>query len=98
MRGIHTVRNYVGEARAGRRMLERSGLGVSSLERMCGVRILQTGDSKRRKDDDQKNYDEKDRMLSAVGSFIVSLLLLFMFSGSSGGGRGRGAGLKVSAA
>jgi len=96
VRGIHTVRNYVGEARAARRMLERSGLGVSSLERMCGVRMLHTGDSRRQKDDDQKNDDEKDRMLSAlktaVGFFFVPLLLLFMFSGSSGGGGGGGGG------
>eukprot|EP00092_Neocalanus_flemingeri_P024531 GFUD01026605.1.p1 GENE.GFUD01026605.1~~GFUD01026605.1.p1 ORF type:complete len:767 (+),score=233.55 GFUD01026605.1:666-2966(+) len=93
-RGIHTIRNYAGEARAARRMLERSGLGVKSLERICGVRMIHTGDPKRQKDNDQKNDDEKDRMLSAlktaVGFFIVPLLLLLMFSGAGGGGGGGG--------
>jgi len=90
--GVH-VRNYLGEARATKRMIERSGLGVSSLERMCGVRMIHTGNSRRQKDDGQKNDDEKERMISAlktaIGFFFVPLLLLLMFSGSGGGGGGR---------
>jgi spastic paraplegia protein 7 len=92
LRGVH-VRNYLVEARATKRMIERSGLGVSSLERMCGVRMIHTGNSRRQKEDGQKNDDEKERMISAlktaIGFFFVPLLLLLVFSGSGGGGGGR---------
>jgi len=93
-RSLHTIRNLSGEAKAARKMLERSRLGIQSLERICGVKMLHTGESRRQKDEHEKNDDEKDRMLSAlktaVGFFFVPLLLLLMFSGSGGGGGGGG--------
>jgi len=96
-RGLHNIRNLAGEARAARRMLQRSELGVRNLERMCGVRMIHTGGPRRQKDDDQKNDDEKDRMLSALktalGFFFVPLVLLLIFSGVGSGGGGRSDGV-----
>lgn len=93
-RGLHNIRNLAGEARAVKRMLQRSGLGVRNLEKMCGVRMIHTGDPRRQKDEDQKNDDERDRWLSAlktaVGFFVVPLLLLLIYSRSGGGGGGGG--------
>jgi len=92
-RELHHVRNYIAEARAAKKIIQRSGLGVGSLERICGVRMIHTGNARRQRDDGQKNDDEKERMISAlktaVGFFFVPLLLLFVFGGGAGGGGGR---------
>merc|ERR1712013_640169 len=91
-RTVH-VRNYVAEARAAKKIIHRSCLGVGSLERICGVRMIHTSNARSQKDDDQKNDDEKERMISAlktaIGFFFVPLLLLFVFGGGSGGGGAR---------
>ena len=91
-RTVH-VRNYVAEARAAKKIIHRSGLGVGSLERICGVRMIHTSNARSQKDDDQKNDDEKERMISAlktaIGFFFVPLLLLFVFGGGAGGGGAR---------
>jgi len=93
VRNVHVLRTYLDEARAARKIIERSGLGVRNLERMCGVRMLHTGSCRYQKDKGNRDDDEKDRMLSAlktaVGFFFVPLLLLLVFSGS-GGGNGSG--------
>merc|ERR1719233_299912 len=90
---LHHVRNFIAEARAAKKIIQRSGLCAGSLERICGVRMIHTGNTWRQKDDGQKNDDEKERMISAlktaVGFFFVPLLLLFVFGGGAGGGGGR---------
>ena len=81
------VRNFANEAKAAQRILSRSQIVPSDLARMCGVRLIQTSDTRRQTEDEGKEKknedDEKDRMLSAlkaaVGFFLAPMLLIFLF-------------------
>ena len=81
------VRNFTNEAKAAQRILSRSQIVPSDLARMCGVRLIQTSDTRRQTEDEGKEKknedDEKDRMLSAlkaaVGFFLAPMLLIFLF-------------------
>jgi len=79
------------------RLLNRSGLNsVSKLERLLGANHIHTSAKYFQKDDNNdkkydKNGDDRERMLSAlktaVGFFLVPVLLILTFGGSSSGTR-----------
>ena len=81
------VRNFTNEAKAAQRILSRSQIVPSDLARMCGVRLIQTSDTRRQTEDEGKEKkdedDEKDRMLSALKAatafFLAPMLLIFLF-------------------